>query len=93
MLNHSIEVGGMNDHSLVHYSTYFFSTYFFSTFISLVEHAEDELQFAGQTKRVRAVVGKNQLLQRGHTPEQINHAIQESIGDVILQAYKEGSIH
>lgn len=51
---------------------------------ALVEHAEEELQLAGDAGGDGACVGEHQAMQRLESPEQEDLRVEETVGDIVL---------
>lgn len=58
---------------------------------ALVEHAEEELQLAGDAGRGCACVGEHQAVQRLQRPEQEDLRVEETVRDIVLQAHEIGA--
>ena len=70
---HAVEIGGVD-----HDAGRFLES-------SLVEHAEEELELAGDADGLRAGVGEDAAVQRTQRPEEEDLRVEEAVGDVVLQ--------
>lgn len=76
----SIEIGRVDDGSLV--------AMFDSILQSLIEHAEEELELAGDASRRRTRVREDQRAQLLQTPQQRHLCVEKAIRNVVLQAHE-----
>lgn len=58
---------------------------------TLVEHAEEELELAGDAGRDGACVGEDEAVEGGERPEEKDLGVEEAVGDIVLETHEKSA--
>ena len=58
---------------------------------TLVEHAEEELELAGDAGGDGACVGEDEAVEGGECPEEEDLGVEEAVGDIVLETHEKSA--
>ena len=58
---------------------------------TLVEHAEEELELAGDARGDGACVGEDEAVEGGECPEEEDLGVEEAVGDIVLETHEKSA--